>query len=286
MGSVKDPFADDWDPIELGLLLAKLEYEDLDISAQLKNFEDLKAIVLEDFPSNGSIKEQVTHVCQVFAHRLGFQGDKVNYYNIRNSYLNDVMARRKGIPISLSLILMGLLRGVGLKAVGISFPGHFLVRVLASKGHFEKSTKCEMVEDWREQWFIDAFDGGSFMTTQDCEKRLKEWTRGVIPFGPDVLKVAHPTDILARVLRNLKAIFTEKEDLTRLYWVLTALVELCPQEKWEALKDRGLMFARMGRYTQSTKDLREYLVGCMDPVQRIHVENLIRLFAGRTEVIN
>ena len=68
--------------------------------------------------------------------------------------------------------------------------------------------------------------------------------------------------------------------------MLTALLDICPEEKRDSLKERGLMFARMGRYTQAREDLKNFLQECTDPVQRLHVENLVRLFASRTELIN
>jgi len=284
--SVKDPLTDDWDPIELGLLVAKMEYEDLDLEKQFEQFQALVADIAKDLTRAASLREQTAHVVRAFSDVLAFGGDKNNYYNPKNSYLNDVILRRKGIPISLSLVFMGLCRGVGLRAVGISFPGHFLVRMVASEGHFEMSTSREKVEDWRTQWFIDCFDAGKFMTIQDCEARLMEWTRGVIPFGPDVLTVAHPVEILSRMLRNLKAIFAEKEDLPRLYWVLTALKELCPQDSAEAVKDRGFLLARMGRFSAALQDLRYFLTVSKD-IQKIqHVERIIRHFETQSDQTN
>ncbi len=263
-----------------------MEYEDLDIDIQKQQFAALVADIAKDMPDKASIREQTAHIVRAFSETLSFGGDKNNYYNPKNSYLNDVILRRKGIPISLSLVFMGLCRGVGLRAVGISFPGHFLVRIVASIGHFDISSGREKVEDWKTQWFIDCFDGGKFMTVQDCEARLMEWTRGVIPFGPDVLAVAHPVEITSRMLRNLKAIFSEKEDLPRLYWVLTALKELCPQDSAEAVKDRGFLLARMGRFSAALIDLKYYLTVSKD-VQKIqHVERIIRHFETQSDSTN
>lgn len=286
LASVQNPAEDDWDPILLGLLVAKLEYEDLDIGRQLENFSHMVSEVARDLPATATLRVQTQHVVNCFSSVFNFSGDKANYYNIKNSFLNDVFLRRKGIPISLSLVFMGLCRGVGLQALGISFPGHFLVKVVPSKGHFEVASQRETVEDWRQQWFIDCFDGGTFMTVTDCEKRLQEWTRGVIPFGPDALSVAHPVEIISRMLRNLRAIFSEKEDLPRLYWVLTALVELCPNDATEAYKDRGFLLARMGRYSAAQKDLRIFLSQSKDIQKLQHVERILRHFETQLDETN
>lgn len=275
---VSDPLSDDWDPIRLGLLLSSLEYENLDIVAQQKTFDAMVAVAKAEMPYQGSFRTQAEHVSRIFSQTLGFQGDTSNYYNIKNSFLNDVLLRRKGIPISLSLVYMGLARALGLKAVGISFPGHFLVRIIASEGHFDALSGREGVEDWREQWFVDVFDSCRFLTVDDCEKRLMEWTRGVVPFGPEALRVAHPVEITSRMLRNLRAIFMEKEDLARLYWVLSALIELCPLEALEARRDRGLLSGRMGRYQPAREDLRAYLSNAPAGDRKLQVERLLAFF--------
>jgi regulator of sirC expression with transglutaminase-like and TPR domain len=285
LDSVLDPLKDDWNPIQLALLLSKLEYEELDVKEELARFTALVDEVRKDYPATGTLKQQLAHTVESFSERLQFQGDKTNYYNIKNSFMNDCLVRRKGIPITLSLVFMGLCRELGLKAVGISFPGHFLVRVIPSLGHFDRANK-ENLDDWRHQSFVDCFDGGKLMTVQDCERRLFEWTRGVVPFGPDVLRVAHPRDILSRMLRNLRAIFMEKEDLARPYWVLTALIELCPQDRVEAFRDRGILNGRTGRFSAAAADFRVFLGLCTDPQKRSHVEQMLRFFENQTELPN
>lgn len=276
---VKSPTLDDWDPLRLGLLLAKLEYEDLDIEEQSSVFEEAAKAALSKMPNTDQTWERVSFVSKVYCEQFGFQGDTSNYYNIKNSFLNDVLLRRKGIPITLSLAYMALCRQAGLKAVGISFPGHFLVRIITPE---EESAAI----DWEQQRFVDAFDSAKILSVADCEARLEEWTRGVLSFGPDALRVAHPRDIASRMLRNLKAIFMEKEDLARLYWVLTALVEICPAERVEALKERGLLMGRMGRYTQAASDLKRYISCCDDPARVSHAERLLNFFDGQKDFTN
>jgi regulator of sirC expression with transglutaminase-like and TPR domain len=105
-------------------------------------------------------------------------------------------------------------------------------------------------------------------------------------FGPEALKVAHPQEIASRLLRNLRAIFQEKEDLPRLYWVLSALIELCPTERVEAYKERGLLLGRMARYHAAADDLKTYLTVCQDVQKAAHAERLLRLFEGQRDVTN
>lgn len=286
LDGVEDPLVDEWDPLRLGLLLAKMEYDDLNIEAELEKFDGLAVVIREKVDASASLKEQTAQFVKVFSEDLGFRGDKANYYNLKNSFLNDVLLRRKGIPISVCLAFMGLASRVGIQSVGISFPGHFLVRVVPSRAHFDVASNREGASDWTEQWFVDVFDGGKMMTVADCEARLKEWTRGALAFGPESLSVAHPRDIFSRMLRNLRALLMEKEDLARLYWVLTALIETCPKEKVDSFKDRGLLFARMGRFTQAKEDFRRFLDLCVDSEKRAQVEGIMRFFENRSDTSN
>ncbi len=286
LDGVRDVLVDDWDPLELGLLFSKLEYEDLNVSEHLSKYQDLaKELSLKCSP-NEKLRLQTENALKAFHETLGFSGDKANYYNIKNSFLNDVYLRRKGIPISLSLVFMGLCRLNRLKAVGISFPGHFLVRMVPTEGYFEASGGREVAEDWRARWYVDCFDA-SILNVRDCEERLTQWTRGAIPFGPDVLKLAHPVDILSRMLRNLRAILMEKEDLPRLYWVLTALIELCPSDRVEGFRERGLLLGRMGSFKAACADFREYLSIANEDVEKMnHVRKLLGLFENQSEFAN
>jgi regulator of sirC expression with transglutaminase-like and TPR domain len=275
---VEDPSKDDWDPIELGMWVAKLEYPALDVQAQVKIFRETLKTNLTDIPKDGTTKEKCKYLLSVYKDILGFQGDTTNYYNVKNSFMNDVLVRRKGIPITLSLVFMELCRSAELKAAGISFPGHFLVKILDQDNDQDK--------DNGEEWFVDAFDGAKILSLEECKQRLETWTKGMIPFGPDALKVAHPREIVSRMLRNLRAIYFEKEDLTRLYWVLTALAELCPQERVESLRERAFLFARMGRYRAAIQDLRTVIKSSSSLHNRDHLEKILRYFELQKEVTN
>lgn len=275
---INDPEKQNWDPIELGLLVAKLEYVDLNVEKERENFRALADTVRKSVPQLGKTRERTLSLVKCFTQELGFRGDTNNYYDPRNSFLNDVYVRRKGIPITLSLIFMGLAREVGLHALGVSFPGHFLVKILPiceDEGPMETS-----------QLFVDTFEGGRILGLEDCKDRLEEWTRGLLPFGPEVMRVSHPRDIVSRMLRNLRAIYSEKEDLPRLYWVLSSLIYLCPTERHEALRERGFLMARMGRFGQAVEDLGEFLKHTNDPRKYESVEKILRYFELQKETSN
>ena len=150
---VEDPAVDDWDPIELGMWVAKLEYPALDVAAQVKVFRETIKHTLADYPKDASTKDKSKFLLTIFRDVLGFQGDTTNYYNVKNAFMNDVLIRRKGIPITMSLVFMELCRAVELKAAGISFPGHFLVKILDQ----------DQDKDHNEEWFVDTFDGARIL---------------------------------------------------------------------------------------------------------------------------
>lgn len=286
LSSVKDPLVDDWDPIRLGLLISKFEYEEIDVEKEIATFEAAADEFCREFSPQSTLRTKTETLIRIFSNDLGFVGDRSNYYNLKNSFLYDVLLRRKGIPITLALAFMGLARKLHLKAVGILFPGHFLVKMVPAPGYLELKDSNETPEEWREAWYIDSFDGGKILSTEDCERRLYEWTRGVVPFGPEALEVAHPRDIVSRVLRNLKAIVAEKEDWARLYWILSALIGLSEKDRNDAYSERGFLFARIGRYGKAADDLREYLKNAKDIRKIAHIEQMLRYFEQQKEVTN
>lgn len=286
VSSVQDPLVDDWDPIRLGLLMSKFEYEEIDVEKELAHFKLVTSEFCKEFSPQSTLRTKTETLIRIFSGDLAFAGDRSNYYNLKNSFLYDVLLRRKGIPITLSLVFMGLARHVGLKAVGISFPGHFLVKMVPAPGYMELRESTETAEEWRSTWYIDCFDGGKILSTEDCERRLYEWTRGVVPFGPQALEVAHPRDIVSRVLRNLKAIVAEKEDWARLYWILSALIGLSEKDRNDAYSERGFLFARIGRFRKAVDDLQEYLKHAKDLRKIAHIEQMLRYFEQQREMTN
>ncbi len=182
-----------------------------------------------------------------FFHELGFAGNVNDYYDPRNSYLPEVLKTRRGIPITLALVYIEIASQIGLTAHGVSFPGHFLVKLRMPRG--------EVV--------IDPFSGHS-LSREELDERLAPYRRqrGLVgefeaPLGL-FLQSAPPRDVIARLLRNLKEIHRTAADLPRLLAVLDRLVVLLPQG-WEERRDRALALASMGRTEAAAADLATYL---------------------------
>jgi len=182
---------------------------------------------------------------------LGY--DNVNdYYDPDNSYLNAVLRTRRGIPISLAVLWMELAQGLSLHVRGVSFPGHFMLKVTLPKG----------------QVVLDPFTGKS-LSREELGERLEPYKRGNglvgefdVPLGL-YLQPAAPREIIARMLRNLKEIHQAQEDWMRLIPVQNRLIVLLP-DVWAEYRDRGLAHAQQGHTARAVEDLETYLAHADD----------------------
>jgi regulator of sirC expression with transglutaminase-like and TPR domain len=240
---------------EACLLIAEDAYDGLDIQNYLAEIERMAARLRGRMPSTADPEEKVIALNQFLFEDLGYAGNAEEYYDPRNSYLNEVIERRRGIPISLSVVYMEIGRKVGLPLEGVSFPGHFLVR-LGLRG----STLV-----------LDPFSGGAPLSEHDLRKLLKRVIAGtgrVQLRSPDDVAAELPLDqflepaghrqVLARMLRNLKNIYREKNEPQRLLQVLNRLLVVNPEAHSE-LRDRGLVYQKLEAFRAALKDLNDYL---------------------------
>lgn len=239
---------------EACLLVAADAYPGLDVDRYLAEIERMAARLRGRLKS-GDPEEKVIALNQFLFDELGFSGNADDYYDPRNSYLNEVLDRKVGIPISLSVVYIEVGRKIGLPLEGVSFPGHFLVR-LALRG----STLV-----------LDPFSGGLPLSEQDLRKLLRRVIAGSGRAGlrsagdvaaelplDQFLEPAGHRQVLARVLRNLKNIYREKDDLQRLLGVINRMLQVAPDAVGE-LRDRGLVYQRLEAFRAALKDLNEYL---------------------------
>ncbi len=173
---------------------------------------------------------------------LGFAGDERNYYDPRNSFLNRVVERRVGIPITLSIVYMEVGRRAGLEVEGVGMPGHFIVRARAAG---------------EPPVLVDAFAGRA-VDEDDCQQRLDMIYAGQMPLSPELLRPTPTRDILVRVLNNLKGIYVQGQMHGRALAVVERLLLLAPHAASER-RDRGLLLAQLGRLQEAVADLRSYL---------------------------
>ena len=248
------------DRIELAracLQIAEDAYPGLDVDGYVGEIERFAKRLRARFAPDAAAEDRVIALNEFLFDDLGFGGNTADYYDPRNSYLNEVIDRRTGIPITLAVLYMEIGRRIGLPFEGVSFPGHFLVRLPLRGGTL----------------VLDPFSGGVPQSEAELRERLKrviprgatgEWkraARGVavaeLPLD-QFLEPASNRQILARVLRNLKGIYREKDQPERLLEVLNRMILVAPEAAAE-LRDRGFVFLRLECWRPALKDLAEYL---------------------------
>jgi regulator of sirC expression with transglutaminase-like and TPR domain len=237
----------DFPLLEAAAAIAQDEEPTLDIQAVLATCDALMVRLKRRLKRDAEPIQQLTALNQFFYQELGFSGNANNFYAPENSYLNEVFRTRLGIPISIAVIWLELARGLGLQADGVSFPGHFLVKVTLPEGLV----------------VLDPLTGQSLGLERLSEQllpfrnRTEDGEDSDTPLGL-YLQPATPRDILTRMLRNLKEIFSSQTDWPRLKCVLDRLIVLNPDALYER-RDRGLACIEMGLNEQARDDLNVYV---------------------------
>ena len=232
---------------EAAVSIAQDEFPQLDTQAVLAEIDSLAVKLKRRIPPDAVPVQRLRWLNRFFFQDLGFAGNVNNYYDPQNSYLHVVLSTRRGIPITLAVLYIELATQIGLTARGVSFPGHFLIKLRMPEG--------EVV--------VDPFTGHS-LSREQLDELLAPYkrNRGLTgdfdaPLGL-FLQPAPVRDVLARMLRNLKEIHRSAEDWPRLLPVMDRLVVLLPQA-WEERRDRGLARAELGLDESAASDLAAYL---------------------------
>src|SRR5947209_3234176 len=173
----------------------------------------------------------------------GMRGNREDYYDPRNSFLNDVLDRGVGIPITLSVVYMEVARRIGFSLAGVGMPGHFLLK------HQESETG---------EILIDCFNRGDILSRQDCQSRLDEIYSGEMPLRPEFLHPISRRQILTRMLNNLKTVYLSTRDFRKALPIADLVLVIYPQSA-EDLKQRALLRYSMGMQGLAAEDLDAYL---------------------------
>ena len=238
--------------LEAAASLVQDEEPSLDVQHVLDDVERLLRRVQARLPENADDLTQLAILTQVFYQDLGFGANANDFYAPENSYLNEVLRTRRGIPISLAVLWLELAQAMGLNAQGISFPGHFLVKVNLKDGLvvLDPLTGESLGIDYLSERLGPYRDDIDLAAGADLDD-------GETPLGL-YLQACPARDLLARMLRNLKEIFRAQEDWPRMLQVLNRLVILLP-EAWTERRDRGLVHAELGDAQSAKLDLQTYL---------------------------
>ncbi|BAY23180.1 hypothetical protein NIES2100_29440 [Calothrix sp. NIES-2100] len=246
------------DLVKAALYIAQEEYPHLDLQEYLNAFETMAAELQERLPESRYPLRVIQSINQYLYDDLGFAGNKTNYYDPRNSFLNDVIDRRLGIPITLALVYQEVSRRIDLPMVGIGMPGHFLIR--------PDITDMEI--------FVDAFNQGEVLFPQDCEDRLSQMFQQRVQLQPEYLAPVSNRQFLARMLTNLKFIYLKKHDLEKSLAAVERILLLFPGVSIE-LRDRGLIYYQLGYYPQAAEDLQTYLSKVPDAEDSVAIRRLL-----------
>lgn len=230
-------------PLDLAALqIASIQYPDLELEPFLVLLESHATEFGERVNARTGTEEFIDLLNAYLFEELGFQGNSDDYYDPANSCLNEVLIRRTGIPISLSLVYMEVARRLGRKVHGVGLPGHFLV----------------MVDEPGYRAFIDPFHQGQSLTEEECYELAREATGMDLADDEAMLAPVPNRHVALRMLNNLRAVYFQRNDPKRAEQVLDLLIEASP-ESAEEYKQRGVCRAQLGLLDLAQADLQTYL---------------------------
>lgn len=227
------------------LLIASDEYPQLDVEAYLGRLDTIAAAVRAQLCRQPSTQEVLLALNRHLFEEQGFAGNVEDYYDPRNSFLNEVLDRKLGIPITLSILYMEIGRRLEVPLEGVAFPGHFLVKLDLGG--------CDLV--------LDPFHGGQSLSAADLAGRIANLFGSAQPLRIDLRQLlagAPKKDILERMLRNLKAIYLRQEDLSRALSTCNRILTLAPASALD-FRDRAMVLDALECAHAAVADYRRYL---------------------------
>jgi regulator of sirC expression with transglutaminase-like and TPR domain len=254
---------------EAALWIATTEYADLDVGAWLRRLDALGAAAAREVAPDAGIDEAAAALGRLLFAQEGFRGNTEEYYDPRNSFLNDVLERRLGIPITLSVVYLDVAAAAGVTARGVGLPGHFVVRV-------ERAGEARLV---------DPFHGGTLLGESDCHALVQRVLDREVPFDPAWLRTVTTVEIVARMLTNLKAVYVRASDWPRVLRIAECLVALRPAALGE-VRDRGTVHARLGDSRAAIRDWERYLRGAPEASDAAEVQRQLRALRQSLAVLN
>ncbi|MCH6482577.1 SirB1 family protein [Pseudoxanthomonas sp. LH2527] len=238
--------ADDTVPLlETALLIARDEYPDLDADLYDTLVQSHAGHLRHEIDTIEPWPLKMAAINRHLFDELGYTGNHDEYYDPRNSYLNQVFERRLGNPVSLAMVQIEVARRLGVPLDGVSFPGHFLVRLPVDDGLL----------------VMDPFNGGRPLGVDELRERAKPHLGGDVPDDNALLHILNPASpraILVRTLRNLHGVYAEREEWDRAARSADRVLKLTPDQP-EALRDRGLAYLKMDYRAGAQRDLARYL---------------------------
>lgn len=264
--------ARDEDSLELdraALLIAAEEYPNLNVEEYLSLLDEIgeQARAQDDFFA--APLTRIMLLSNLLFDELEFRGNAENYYDARNSFLNDVITRRTGIPITLSVLMMEVGRRIGLRLFGVGMPGHFLVKYV----------------DEEQEIFADPFHGGRIVDEDRCRQLIEQMYDGRMPFSLSFLHAVTKKQILNRMLQNLKGVYAKANDHFKLLGLIERALMINPNSASE-VRDRGSANFAMGRYVEARKDFENYLRQLPEADDAARIKSLLAELRQRQAQLN
>jgi regulator of sirC expression with transglutaminase-like and TPR domain len=228
------------DLAEAALWVAAEQYDGLDVPGYLARLADFAERARPSVSGADTLAQRIAALNRFLYDEQSFRGNRSDYYDARNSFLNEVIDRRTGIPLTLAVVYLSVAERLGLPVHGVGFPGHFLLKCAAP-----------------DEIVIDPFEG-TLLTRADCEARWRATLGAETPFDARALEPAPARQTLARLVGNLKQIFLAQQDWPRALACVERILALEPDAALE-LRDRGLLYARLECWSAAAADLQRFL---------------------------
>lgn len=259
------------DLAEAALIIAQQEYPQLNIATYMKRLDELADAIRARVTLDATPEHIVATMNHYFFKEHGFAGNNQDYYDPRNSFLNEVLDRKLGIPITLSIVYIEVGRRLDLPLEGVAFPGHFLVKLPLGRGNV----------------ILDPYLGGVSLSEEDLHERLRQvYGEAHTEMSLDqLLSRANKKDMLARVLRNLKTIYLRTEEFDKALSVVERVLSLVPDSA-EDLRDRGLIYQRLECVHAALEDLRNYFELEPDAADAVDIRARIIELQGQASTLH
>ena len=244
---------------EASLIIACEEYPQLELTPYLEELDEIAEAARESRAPSDTPLETVQKINRVLFDTYGFRGNTDDYYDPRNSFFNDVLDRRVGIPITLSTVYIEVSRRLNFSIAGVGMPGHFLVKYY----------------DRREEFFIDPYNRGEILTQNDCRERLHSIYGDSLEFHDRLLGRATNRQILWRMLNNLKDIYVKGHATDKCLSIVDMML-MVDSEDLSQFRDRGLLRMQLRQFVGAGRDLKHYLQHSPNAEDRVEIEGHLK----------
>lgn len=247
------------DLAEACLIISRNDYPTLDLQAYLRLLDQMAAECRDRIGAERHPLTVAAALTRFLFGEQGFSGAVEEYFDIRASHLSDVLDRKRGIPISLSILYMEVARRAGFPVDGVGLPGHFIVKHPQAGGDL----------------LVDPFNRGAILSSEECSRKVEEIYNGAVAFQPGMLGAATKRQILSRSIHNLKTIYAAGRQRRKALEMVELLLILAPWDL-EEIRDRGMLRFQIGDAAGAVEDLETYLEYSVDAGDRDRIQSNVR----------